>query len=346
MRWGEPNFLILFLLLPVLVLFLRARWGARLEALRTFGNPDLVNKLIDGIDRDKQVGKQVLVVIGIFFLLIALLRPQFGTRTKEVERAGQDIVIALDLSRSMLAQDFTPDRLRKAMQEMKSFMRILEGDRIGLVVFAGEAQILCPLTLDYGAASLFLEEVDTEWLPTPGTNLTAAIETAAKAFVTEEQGYKNIVLITDGESHEGDPVAAAKAAADQGITIYAIGIGQPEGVPIPVQDDSGDVTYVRDAQGERVTTKLDIDTLQKVAAATGGRWHQATGGQLELREIYEEIREQEDKELTSTITTIFEDRYQIPLLVAFAILLIEPLLSDRKKRRESELIQAEAVENV
>ncbi|MCA9412610.1 MAG: VWA domain-containing protein, partial [Candidatus Omnitrophica bacterium] len=336
----------LFLILPVLLLFLRARWRARLDALKTFGNMELVGKLVEGIDRDKQIGKQVLIGVGVFFLILALLRPQFGTRTKEVKRAGQDIVIALDLSRSMLAEDFTPNRLEKAMQEIKSFMKLLEGDRIGLVVFSGEAQILCPLTLDYGAASLFLEEVNTDWLPTPGTNLTDAIDVATKAFVTEEQGFKNIVLITDGEGHEGDPVEAAKKAAEQGITIYAIGIGQPEGVPIPIEDDSGSVTYVRDSKGERVTTKLDIDTLQQIAAVTGGRWHQATGGQLELREIYEEIREQEDKELTSTITTIYEDRYQIPLLIGFAILLIEVCLSDRKKKKNRYAAREEALDYV
>lgn len=338
MRWGAPNLILLLILVPAAVLFLRARWRARLAALKTFGNPELVNKLADGIDRERQVGKQVLIVVGMVFLILALLRPQFGTRTRTVSRVGQDIVIALDLSRSMLAEDFSPNRLQKAMQEIKSFMRLLEGDRIGLVVFAGEAQILCPLTLDYGAAALFLEEVDSDWLPTPGTNLTAAIEVAMKAFVTEEQAFKNIVLITDGESHEGDPVAAAQAAAAQGVTIYAVGIGQPDGVPIPVRDSSETVSYLRDSRGERVTTKLDIDTLQKVAAATGGRWHQATAGQLELQEIYEEIREQEDKELTSDVTTLYEDRYQIPLLIAFAILCIEPCLSDRRRRaREGEI---------
>jgi Ca-activated chloride channel family protein len=333
MKWGSPNVVILFLLIPALAVFLRARWKARLAALDTFGNPVLVSKLIDSIDRGKQVGKQVLLVAGFVFLILALARPQFGTKTRQIHRKGQDIVIALDLSESMNAEDFLPSRLGKAKQEIKSLMRLLEGDRIGLVVFAGEAQVLCPLTLDYGAAALFLDEVDTHWLPTPGTNLTDAIETGAKCFKAEEQKYKNLILITDGEGHEGDPVSEADKAGKEGVTIYAIGIGKPEGVPIPVLDSEGRKTYKKDKEGNIVTTKLDIDTLQQLAAKTGGRWHQATGGQLELSDIYEEIREQEDKELESTVTMIYEDRFQIPLLIGLILFLLEPCLPDRKKVR-------------
>lgn len=336
MRWGAPNLVLLLLLIPALALFLRARWKARLAALDLFGNPVLVAKLTDSIDRSKQIGKLTLIVVGHLFLVLALLRPQFGVKTRPVHRLGQDIVIALDLSKSMLAEDFIPNRLSKAKQEIKSLMRLLEGDRVGLVVFAGEAQVLCPLTLDYGAAALFLDEVDTGWLPTPGTDLAHAIEVGSRCFVAEEQKHKNLILITDGEGHEGDPIKVAEEVAKQGVTIYAIGIGRPEGVPIPDVDAQGRKTYKKDDSGNIVTTKLDIDTLQQVAAKTGGRWHQATGGQLELNEIYEEIREQEDKELESSVTTIYEDRFQIPLLTGLVLFLIEPCLSDRRKRREIE----------
>lgn len=341
MKWGSPNLVFLFLFLPALILFLRARWWARLKALDLFGNPELVGKLMDTVDRGKQVGKLVLLVVGVFFLLVALMRPQFGTKTRQVHRTGQDIIFALDLSKSMLAEDFLPNRLEKAKQEIKGFMRLLEGDRIGLVVFAGEAQVLCPLTLDYGAASLFLEEVNTDWLPTPGTNLSEAIRVATKSFVSEEQKFKNLVLITDGESHEGDVEEAAQEAEKQGVTIYAIGIGTPGGVPVPVLDEEGKKTYKRDREGNIVSSKLDDEILKKVATATGGRWHIASGGQMELSEIYGEIREEEEKELSSAVTTVYEDRFQIPLLIALLIFAVEPLLSDRKKKQkkasESEL---------
>ncbi len=333
MRFGSPNLIIFLLLIPFVVVFLRVRWKARLAALNTFGNPVLVDKLITGIDRGRQIGKQVLIVVGILFLLLSLTRPQFGIRTRELHRTGQDIIIALDLSESMMAEDFQPNRLSKAKQEIKSFMRLLEGDRIGLVAFAGEAQVLCPLTLDYGAAALFLDEVDTKWLPSPGTNLSEAIDVAARCFVEQEQKYKNLILITDGEGHEGDPVAVAEKVAAQGVTIYSIGIGKPEGVPIPAVDADGRKVYKRDNKGEVVTTKLDMDTLQKIAAKTGGRWHQATGGQLELTDIYDEIREQEDKDLESNVTTVYEDRFQIPLAIGLVLLMVEPCLSDRRKRR-------------
>ncbi len=335
MKWGSPNLFILFLVIPVIAVFLRHCWKSRISALSTFGNPVLVNKLIDSIDRSKQIGKQVIIVVALFFLILSLVRPQFGIKTRQIKRTGQDIIIALDLSESMLAEDFTPNRLEKAKQEIKSFIKLLEGDRIGLVVFSGEAQVLCPLTLDYGAATLFLEEVDTKWLPTPGTNLSEAIEVASRCFVEEEQKFKNLILITDGEGHEGDPVSVAEKVAQNGVTIYAIGIGKPDGVPIPTTDQSGHKSYKKDSKGEIVTTRLDMDTLQKISLKTGGRWHQATGGQLELKDIYEEIREEEDKDLESSITTIYDDRFQIPLLIGLVLLLIEPCMSDRKRLLKS-----------
>ena len=341
MRFGSPNLVILLLFIPFVVVFLRVRWKARLAALNLFGNPVLVDKLISGIDRGRQIGKQVIIVVAILFLLISLTRPQFGIRTRELHRTGQDIIIALDLSESMMAEDFQPNRLSKAKQEIKSFMRLLEGDRVGLVAFAGEAQVLCPLTLDYGAAALFLDEVDTKWLPSPGTNLSEAIDVAARCFVEQEQKYKNLILITDGEGHEGDPVAVAENVAKQGVTIYAIGIGKPEGVPIPALDSDGRKVYKKDSKGEVVTTKLDMDTLQRIAAKTGGRWHQATGGQLELTDIYDEIREQEDKDLESNVTTVYEDRFQIPLAIGLILLMVEPCLSDRRKRRNGRSLEME-----
>jgi Ca-activated chloride channel family protein len=342
MKWGSPDLVVLFLLIPALILFLRERWKARLAALDSFGNPNLVEKLIDSVDRGKQIGKMTLMVAAFFFLILALVRPQFGTKTRQVHRLGQDIVIALDLSDSMLAEDFPRNRLDKAKQEIKSFLDLLEGDRVGLIGFAGEAQVLCPLTLDYGAAELFLmsDEVNTHWVPTPGTNISEAIKVSAKCFRQDEQKHKNIILITDGESHEGDPVGIAEEVSKGGVTIYTIGIGKPEGVPIPVLDKDGRKTYKKDKDGNIITTKLDIETLQQIAAKTGGRWRQATGGQLELGEIYDEIREQEDKELEASVTTIYEDRFQIPLIIGLVLLLIEMVLSDRKKKGSVERVEA------
>jgi Ca-activated chloride channel family protein len=162
--------------------------------------------------------------------------------------------------------------------------------------------------------------------------------------VTEETKFKNLILITDGESHEEGALEAAEKAAEEGVTIYAIGIGRPEGVPIPIEEQGAGQTYKRDKEGNIITTKLDIETLQKVASTTGGRWHQATGGQLELSEIYAEIQEEEEKELASNVTTVFEERFQIPLLIAFLIFALEPCLSDRRKRSAVEEIEPAAKE--
>jgi Ca-activated chloride channel family protein len=266
--------------------------------------------------------------------VLALSRLQFGTHLELLKREGIDLIIAVDVSNSMLVRDMTPNRLEKAKQEVLSIIDRLQGDRIGLVAFAGEAFTQCPLTLDYAAARLLLGVMDTDAVTVQGTSLTAAIETAARSFNTDEKKHKVLLLLTDGEDHQGDAEDAAEEARKQGVKIYTVGIGSVNGEPIPMLDRQGNqVGFRKDPEtGDVILSKLDETTLQKIALATGGKYYHATAGEMELDRIFDEISKLEKKELEGSLVTKYEDRYQYPLLIALFILIGEYFVSEKKKR--------------
>jgi Ca-activated chloride channel family protein len=264
-----------------------------------------------------------------------------------MKREGVDIVIALDCSHSMLAQDFKPSRLEKAKQEMNGLISRMRGDRVGLVAFAGVAFIQCPLTLDYSAAGMFLDIMDENLIPRPGTAVGDAIRTSIAAFNQKERKYKVLILLTDGEDHGSDPLKAAEEAAAEGIRIYTIGIGSVQGEPVPVKNKRGMVTgYKKDREGSVVVSKLDQTTLQKIALTTGGKYYHATSGEMELEKIYSEISKMEKKELEGKLMTQYEDRYQIFIFLAIVCLTIEFLLSERRGRKSVEKLKTRSQSEV
>jgi len=306
-----------------------------MSAMARFGNLDLVRKLSSSVSRKRQIMKAALIILGVFFMTLALARPQIGTRLEEVKRKGVDVFVALDVSASMLAEDIKPSRLDKAKHEISLFVDMLQGDRLGLIAFAGDAFVQCPLTLDYGAAKTFLDIMDPSLIPKPGTNLTAAIQMAMKNFESKERKYKVLVLITDGEDHGEDVMKMAEAADREGLIIYTVGIGSPKGVPIPIYDGGGNKEFKKDRNGEVVLTKLDQLTLEKIALTTGGKYYQSVTGETKLEAIYKEISKMEKKELASMKFSQYEDRFQYLILVAIIFLVVEVLLSERvKKARE------------
>jgi Ca-activated chloride channel family protein len=232
----------------------------------------------------------------------------------------------------MNAEDVKPNRLEKAKGEIIGFIDKLEGDRIGLVAFAGKAFIQCPLTLDYGAVRIFLDSVNTKIIPVPGTAIGEAIRCAIGAFNQKERKYKALILLTDGEDHGTQPIKAAEEAKKHGIRIYTIGIGSPEGEPIPIRGATGAIIgYKRDAKGNIVMSKLDEITLEKIALITNGKYYRATPGEIELDKIYKEICKMEKKELFTRKFTQYEDRFQIFLVIALFVLCLECVISDRKR---------------
>ncbi len=306
------------------------KWKKR--ALARFGNLKLVHKLSESTSRGRQIGKEVLLICGVLFMTLALARPQIGTRLEEVKREGVDIFVALDVSFSMLAEDIQPSRLAKAKHEIAAFIDLLQGDRIGLISFAGEAFIQCPLTLDYGAAKTFLEIMDPSLIPEPGTNLSAAIALAMKSFESKERKYKVLVLITDGEDH-GDKTGEYVEAADRdGVIIFTVGIGSPKGVPIPLYDQRGAKKgFKKDQKDQVILTKLDELALQKIALTTGGKFYHSTTGETKLEKIYGEVSKMEKKELASMKFSQYEDRFQYVLGFAILLLVLELVISERIK---------------
>jgi len=236
LRFAHPEYLYLLWLIPALIVFycLAFRW--KTKAMQRFGNLELVKKLAASTSRKRQVTKVSCVIAAFIFLIVSLARPQIGTKLQEVKREGVDIIIALDVSQSMLAEDVKPNRLEKARHEISGFIDRLEGDRVGLIAFAGEAFVQCPLTLDYGAAKIFLDILDTNLIPEPGTAIGEAIFKAIGTFEQRERKHKVLVLITDGEDHDSEPLKAAEEARREGIVIYTVGIGSGKGVPIPLYD--------------------------------------------------------------------------------------------------------------
>jgi Ca-activated chloride channel family protein len=263
---------------------------------------------------------ETTAVCAVLFAALALMGPQMGASTETVHRTGLDVFFAVDVSRSMDADDLQPTRLKRAVMELEDFLETLEGNRAGLIAFAGDAFIECPLTLDYGAVKLFLDVLDTGLIAVPGTDLGAAIEAARKGFGTGERKGKVLILLTDGEDHGGGAEDAAQAAAAEGVVIYTIGIGSPQGAVIPVRNDRGEIVeYKKDGEGQVVTSRLDEGLLQKVALATGGKYYRSSTGRMELRRILDDILKLEKKDLGSAQITRYESRYQYVLLPAFLL---------------------------
>ncbi|RMH62355.1 MAG: VWA domain-containing protein [Calditrichaeota bacterium] len=305
----------------------------RQKALERFGESTLLNRLMTGFIARRRRNRFVLWLSAYVMLVLALSGPQLGTRLEDVKQKGNDIIVALDVSLSMQAEDIRPNRLDKAKYEIKKLIDMLHGDRIGLVAFAGIAHVQMPLTLDYAAARLFLDMMDTRLIPQPGTAIAEAIRTSVKAFKSEDTKHKVLILITDGEEHEDDPVKAAEEAAQQGVIIYTIGLGSEQGVPIPVYDARGrTLGFKKDKQGHVVTTRLDAVTLQKIALAANGKFFQAGNSGSELKEIYREVQAMDKKELSSRQFAQYEDRFQIFLLLALLFILAEAVIPERDKK--------------
>lgn len=304
-------------------------WGVektRRAAMSRFGDEKLVAFLSRSVDHGKRRWKYFLFGLGAVFVVLALARPQMGTRLEEIKREGIDLVVVLDVSNSMLAEDIKPNRLMKAKYEIRRLVDMLQGDRIALVIFAGEAMVQVPLTLDYDAFLMILDNVDQNSIPVQGTAVASAIDVSTNAFVKGELKHRAMVLITDGEDHSGNPVEAAANAKSKGISIHTVGIGSTAGVPIPVYDQNGNKIGVRkDRSGNIVTTRLDAETLQRVSLETDGEYLD------NLEDLPTIIAGMEKKQFEAKKFTQFEDRFQYPLALGMILMIIGYILPVRRK---------------
>lgn len=333
MRFGDLSWLWALGTVPLLALFFAWALWRRAVMLRRFAHPAMLKRLSGGASLPRRLVKMALLTLAVALLLLALARPQWGSRMELVQRKGLDIVIAVDVSLSMLAEDIRPNRLARSKQEISRFVERLEGDRIGLVAFAGDAFLQSPLTSDHAAFRIFLDVLEPGLIDAPGTDISRALEVGLQAFPAGEGKHRVMILLTDGEDHGGRALAIAGEAARAGVVIHTVGIGSLSGVPIPVPGPGGQRTYKRDRQGGIVSTRLDPDLLMGIARTTGGEFHHAQPGRFELLDVLTKINVMERRSLDAESVSRLEERYQLPLAIAIGLLILEMLVSDRRRRR-------------
>lgn len=330
-EFQHPEYLWLLTLVLLLgfIFFLsnKYRWKVTLR----FVSQNLIEKLAPETGSGKRIVKQILLLLSSSFLILALANPQVGTRLEEIKREGIDLFVAIDVSLSMKAEDIRPSRLEKAKRDVSVLLKKLAGDRVGLIVFAGEAFVQFPLTADYSAADLFISAVDVDVVPTPGTMIAAAIEKALSSFSKDLPTQKAIVVVSDGENTEGEIENSIEMAKKMGVKVFTIGMGTLEGGPIPINDSKGNrIDYKRDRAGSIVLTRLDERTLEELAARTGASYKRATSGGNEINDIYKELTTIEKTEFGVKQITGYESQFQYPLALAIFFLIMEFLLSERK----------------
>jgi Ca-activated chloride channel homolog len=335
-RFANPDYLYLLLLLPVMMLLYIVNEIRKRRARRRLGESRLVSSLMPELSDSRSVIKFILLLLAVFSGIILLARPQFGSRIEDVKKQGVEVIIALDVSNSMLAEDIQPDRLSRAKQAISRLVDNLDNDKIGLIIFAGDAYTQIPITTDYVSAKMFLSEISPEMVPKQGTAIGAAINLGVRSFSPGEGKSKALIIITDGENHEDNPVSAAEEAAKAGVVIYTIGIGSTEGVPIPVTLN-GRKDYLKDASGNTVITKLDEDILKKIAMSANGSYVRASNTNIGLDQIYSDIKKMKKQDLESSQYTEYNDQFQIFAAMALFFLIAEFIIMDRKNRRLADI---------
>ncbi len=331
MNFARPNYLYLLSLIPIAALFGAWVAGRKRAAVARLGSPALIAALSQSVSPSRRRWKRILWFLALAGLIVALARPRWGTQLEVVERRGVEVMVVMDVSSSMLAEDIKPNRLERAKLTIQELMDELEGDHVGLVLFAGAAFVQFPLTADLGTARSFVAAAGPQSISRPGTALAEAIKLALTGFQEALSSNRVILLLTDGESHEGDPLAAAERAAEAGVTVYAIGFGSPEGEPIPVRDEGGAlISYKQDAQGQTVLSRLDEATLSQVASATGGRYFRASAAGDEIDAITEAISDLDAQQLESQFETRGVERYQWFAALAWFVLTWELLIAERR----------------
>ena len=338
LRYDNIEFLYLLVLIPLLIIgiIMYSKWQK--NSILKFGDINLLNQLMQSHSIFRKKIKNTLFVLAITFLIVGLSNPQVGTKMEEVKREGVDLMIAIDLSYSMMAQDIKPNRLERAKQAISRLIDKLEGDRIGLVVFAGEAYVQLPITTDYSAAKLFLSTVNTSIIPTQGTKIGNAIDLCSKSFDKENAQSKAIIIITDGETHDEEAIESAKKAKEEGIYIHTLGMGLTKGGPIPIYNKYGSTSEFRkDREGNIIITKLNESMLEEIALAGEGTYIRANNSKSGLSSLFEEINKMEKKEIGTMIFTNYKDRFQIFIGISLVLLILNLFFLERKNNIKSKI---------
>ena len=333
-RFNDSVWLWALLLVPILVLLIVLAQRKRIRALELFGDSELVSRLTASVNPTARAWKAILQISTVVCLAVALARPQFGSRVETVRSVGQDIVVAVDLSQSMLAEDVSPNRLERARLAIFRLIDGLDGDRIGLVAFAADAFVQSPLTIDYSAAGMFLSAMHPDLMPIQGTDLGAAMRVALDALEEGARDARVLVLVTDAEDHEDDFGEEVQRVVDDGVQVYIVGIGTKEGVPIPEFNAEGQQQgFLRDEDGAVVTTRLAEETVQQLVRDAGATYVRAGAGGTAFDDLVDEIASGQGEAIDALQVTQFQEQYQIFLGIGLVLLLAEALVADRRQTK-------------
>ena len=327
-HFAQAQYLFLLLRIPFFFIIQTVMLKLRRRRIRRFGDEELVAGLMPSYAKGRVWVRLTLFSIGFLFFVIGLSRPQIGAKLKEHETRGAEIMIVLDVSNSMLAEDYSPNRLERAKLAISRLVDKLREDRIGLIVFAGNAFVQLPITTDYVSAKMFLNSISTESVPVQGTAIGEAISTAMRSFSPQSEKSRAVIVITDGENHEDDPVEAARIAAEAGARVFTIGVGSPEGKPIPMDGE-----LLKDKEGNIVVTRLDEDVLKEVAAVGNGAYVRAGNNEFGLNPIIDDIRKMEDEKYNSIVFEEYDEQFMYFLGIALFFFVLEMLIGDRKSKR-------------
>lgn len=328
-RFANPEYLYLLFTLPAILLFYVYSAIAKKKAIKKFGNPELLSELMPEVSSKRQHLKFWLLFSAIAVMIFVVAGPQFGSKLETVKRHGVEIMVCLDVSNSMLAEDVAPNRLEKAKQMLSRLTDGFTNDKVGLIVFAGDAFTQLPITSDYISAKMFLSSITPDMVSTQGTAIGKAINLAVRSFTPNESSDKTIILITDGENHEDDAVGAAKNALEKNIHVNIVGMGQPKGAPIPI---GGGNNFMKDREGNVVISKLNEQMCQEIAAAGNGLYVRADNTNSALRALQKEIEKMNKSELENKVYSEYDEQFQLLAWIVLALLIAEFLILDRKNR--------------
>ena len=318
------------LLVPIFLLLFVGIKSWRKKSRAKFAEHDLFIQLMPDFSNFRFNAKFVLFLIGFGLLVIGIANPQIGTKVEEVKREGIDLIVAVDVSNSMKAEDLSPNRLERAKRAMLQMLDDLKSDRLGIIVFAGQAFTQLPITTDYSAAKLFLNTIDTDIVPTQGTAIGAAIDLAIESFDYESGGSKALIIVTDGENHEDDAIKAAETAREKGIQVYTVGMGSPNGAPIPLFRRGKKMGYRQDSEGNTIVSSLNENMLRDISSSGGGIYVRATNANAGFGAILDDLSGLEKSEFESQVYTDYEDRFQFFIGAALLLILISMLITERK----------------
>ncbi len=330
-QFERPQILYFLIIVPVFLIWSYFRQRKKWKQIASLYSAEVLESIMPEYSKKRPKFKFWLIAWAMVFFIIGLANPQIGSKLKEMKSKGVEMIIALDVSNSMMAEDIKPNRLKKAKRTIYQMIDKLHGDKVGLIVFAGQAFVQMPSTTDYRAAKMFLNSINPGIIPVQGTAIGEAIELGVRSFSEKNEKNKVLVIITDGENHEEGAITAAKEAAEKGIHIFTIGMGLPKGTPIPQKDKYGRKDYKRDQNGQIVITKLDEQFLQKVAVSGDGKYLSA----LQINTLLDEIKKMDKQEFESRIYSDYEDRFQYFFAIAFVLLLMEILILNKKNIRLS-----------